>query len=48
MNINVIEFFSLIKELITSADKMEKFREITSDIKELICDVKTLISTIKD
>lgn len=43
MAVNVIEFFGLIKELIGNEEKMNKFREIIADIKELINDVKDIL-----
>ena len=43
MAVNVIEFFGLIKELISNEEKMAKFREIIADIKELINDAKDFL-----
>jgi len=43
MAVNVIEFFGLIKELISNEEKMAKFREIIGDIKELINDIKDIL-----
>ena len=43
MAVNVIEFFALIKELISNEEKMSKFREIVADIKELINDIKDIL-----
>ena len=43
MAVNVIEFFGLIKELIGNEEKMNKFREIIADIKELINDIKDIL-----
>ena len=43
MAVNVIEFFGLIKELISNEEKMNKFREIVADIKELINDIKDIL-----
>lgn len=42
MTINIMDFLSLIKELISNPDKMAKFKEIISDIKELIEDIKAI------
>jgi len=42
MKIDVLEFLSLIRELIGNSDKMAKFKEIIADIKELINDIKEL------
>jgi len=47
MQLNIIELFGLIKELITSTEKMTKFKEIIFDVKELINDIKEVIQTIK-
>ena len=43
MAINVVELFALIKELIGNEDKMNKFREIVADIKELVNDIKDVV-----
>ena len=44
MAVNFIDFCTLIKELISSEEKMNKFREIIADIKELISDIKDVIA----
>ena len=47
MSINVVEFFTLVKELIANNEKMAKFKEVVADIKELINDIKDVIQLIK-
>ena len=47
MKIDVLEFLSLIRELIGNSDKMAKFKEIIADIKELIEDIKDLKKTVE-
>ncbi|MCR5261958.1 MAG: hypothetical protein K6C94_09000 [Candidatus Gastranaerophilales bacterium] len=44
MAFNLTDFFGLIKELIGNNEKMDKFREITADIKELINDIKDVVA----
>ena len=44
MAFNLVDFFALVKELIGNEEKMEKFREIIFDIKELVNDIKDAIT----
>lgn len=48
MSVSIIDIISLIKELLASPEKMEKFKEIIDDIKELVNDVKDAIKLIKE
>lgn len=44
MAFNIVDFFALVRELIGNEEKMEKFREIIFDIKELVNDIKDAIT----
>ena len=43
----LVDIITLIKELIADDAKMNKFREIVADIKELITDIKDAVKLIK-
>lgn len=43
MAISVSDIIGLIRDLVSDGDKLAKFREIISDLKELVADVKGLI-----
>ena len=43
MALNFIDLFNLIRELVGNEDKMNKFREIVADIKELVNDIKHVV-----
>lgn len=42
-----IDIFSFIRELISDNDKLSKFKDIVSAIKELIFDIKSVINIVK-
>lgn len=44
MTLNLMDFFALVKELIANEEKMGKFREIVTDIKELVNDIKDVLA----
>ncbi|MGN0193260.1 MAG: hypothetical protein ACI4CY_07050 [Candidatus Gastranaerophilaceae bacterium] len=43
----LVDIITLIKELIADDAKMNKFREIVADIKELITDIKDAVKLVK-
>lgn len=47
MAISFIDILTLIKDLISDPEKLNKFKEIIADIKELINDIKDVIAAIK-
>lgn len=42
-----INILGLIKDLISDNEKMEKFKEIVTDVKELISDIKDVLKLVK-
>ena len=43
MAISIADIIVLIKELISDENKLRKFKEIVSDVKELIHDIKDIL-----
>lgn len=47
MAISFIDVISFFKDLLADADKLNKFKEIVADIKELINDIKDVVAMVK-
>ena len=48
MAISFVDVLALIKDIISDNEKLEKFREVVGDIKELIADIKDCVNFFKN